>query len=478
MAEFYHWPEAARLLMSVLLALCMLMQAVALVFSHYRHPRSRSRILENLLELCVLLHIFICVLLHGEMLFSYEIGLIAPTGHVGLRYAVFALAVLLALLVVKLIRKPWPLSVIAAACLTLPAMEAITGNAFAYLLLGTMLFWLLRGVHIVLLRTREIKSSLSALSIKNAIDSLHTGVLFGEADGFILLANRQMQRLMVRISGKVRRNGWVFHELLASGAVEPGCRITECEGQIVCLLDDDSAWMFSKTELHIKRKPYIQLTAADITERWKLTAQLQQRETLLRQKSDELKNAIARIHILSREREAQRAKMRAHDILGQRLTLLLRSLRSEKAMDAEVLRALSQGLLDDLMAREQAPSAQEALYGLIQAFTAIGVNIKVHGELPHAHTRGQLFADIIREGVTNAVRHGFATEISVEMASADGGHSLRISNNGNSPRSPITEGGGIGGMRQKIAPYGGTLAVSIHPRFVLTVDLPGGVQNG
>lgn len=474
MAELYTWPESARLLITFVVTLCVIAQTLTLVLSFYRHPRSRSRTLENLLELSVLFHIFVCTLPYGQMLLSFEFGLIAPMAHTSLRYAAFAIAALLAVAVMAASKKPWPASVILFSALTLPVMETITGDAFAALYLVAILFWLLRSMHICVLRAREIRTSISALSIKNAIDTLHSGVLFGETDGFILLSNRRMQWLMEAITGKVRRNGWAFYEQLSNGNVQPGCQTAEFEGQIVCLLGDQTAWMFTKSDLLIKGKTYIQLTASDITKRWNLTAQLREQENLLKKRSDELNKAIANIHVLSRQRETQRAKMRAHDILGERLTLLLRAIRSEETPGYDVLQPLSQGLIDDLKAGKTAPSPQEELDALQQAFASIGVTIEINGALPQEETKGRLFVDIIRESVTNAVRHGFATIVSVQMEHADDGYHLVIANDGHPPSGPITEGGGISGMRNKVQPHGGTLDVITHPQFMLTVDLPGG----
>ncbi|MDL2294831.1 hypothetical protein LJC60_09440, partial [Ruminococcaceae bacterium OttesenSCG-928-D13] len=118
MAEMVRWPEAARLATSFLLTLCVVVQTLALVLSYYRHPRNRARVLENLLEGCVLFQIFACTLLHGQLLYGYELGRIAPTGHVCLRYIIFAVATLLAVTVMASIRKAWPLSVVLAAGLT------------------------------------------------------------------------------------------------------------------------------------------------------------------------------------------------------------------------------------------------------------------------------------------------------------------------------------------------------------------------
>jgi signal transduction histidine kinase len=98
----------------------------------------------------------------------------------------------------------------------------------------------------------------------------------------------------------------------------------------------------------------------------------------------------------------------------------------------------------------------------------------IAGRLPEDMTKGKLFVDIIREGVTNAVRHGYATQISVEIDNSDGACRLAITDNGHPISETITEGGGLSGMRKKLEPYGGALNVTPHPRFSLMVDLPRG----
>ena len=51
-------------------------------------------------------------------------------------------------------------------------------------------------------------------------------------------------------------------------------------------------------------------------------------------------------------------------------------------------------------------------------------------------------------------------------------HFLEITDNGHSPTGEIAEGGGITGMRKKVELFGGTVAVTTRPRFVLAVTLP------
>jgi len=431
MAEFYTWSWQARLLITSLLALCVLAQSLAVILSVYALKR-RYRALP---ELCVLALIVFCSMLYGQIANGIGIGLAAPVGYGAPR---------------------------------LP-ME---GRAWAWGYLAVLLFLLTRSIYLSLRRYREIRTGISTLSVKDAIDSLCTGILFSEPDGFILLSNTQMQKLMTVTTGMVQHNSLDFYGLLAREPLRPGCRKVSFEGQTVCLLPDSSAWMFTQAELRIGRKTYLQLTASDVTDQWALTSQMQRQNEQLERRNKKLKETIANLHILSREQETQKVKMRAHDILGQRLSLLLRTVRDAREADYGLLRSLSEGLLDELKA-EGKFSAQKFLDNLRQEFELIDVDIRLEGPLPEDCAMGELFADIVREGATNAVRHGLATQVLIQIDHSQDICHMRIANNGPPPPEKIKEGDGLGSIRKKVEVQGGALRVVTHPHFVLEIDMPG-----
>ena len=422
MADFFVWPWPARLAVTGLLALCVLAQTLAMVFSWFGR-RGRRRALP---ELCALALLLLCSLLYGQVVLSVDSGLIAPIGYGALRIG-------------------------------------IQGRGLLWGFIAGLLFLTARGVWLCLRRYREIATGISALSVKNAIDSLHSGVLFSRPDGCVLLCNAQMQRLMTMMTGRIQHSGVDFDALLTSD---------------VCRLPDGTVWRFSRTRLQIKKKPYIQLTAADITERWELTAQLRRQNDQLAQKSEELKAAAANLRTLSQEREAHKIKLRAHNILGQRLSLLLRTMRDAQEnargaqmVDYSLLRRLSQGLLDELKA-EGEPSARDFMETLRQEFGVIGVEVRLEGPLPEGCAMGELFAEIVREGATNAVRHGLATQVLVQMEHAQACCRMSITNNGPLPPAIIQEGEGLGGIRKKVEAQGGSLRVITRPQFALEIDMP------
>ena len=479
MVEFYTWTQMNRSYVSLLLAFCVMAQTLTVVFSFYRRPRERVRLFENLLELVLLFHIVVLSLLMGQEQQSHIIGLIVPTGYIELRYISSILVVSLACGVIAYSENPRILLVIAISSITMPITETLFGNAYAWIYITALVFWLLRSVCFSIMRYREIRMDISAMSIKDTIDSLHSGILFSDPDGHIALINIQMQRLMTVLTGKIHRDYRLFYDQLVSSELLPDCRKMEYEGQIVCLLPDKAAWMFTNVEIQAKNKRYIQFTATNVTQQYALTMELQRREELLLHQDNELRKMTVDLNTLSKTRELQNAKLRAHDILGHHLSILLHSINSEQAQDYSIFCTKLQNLLNDLKSGEKATSPREKLDNLQRTFDAIGVKMQMDGVLPEDDIIGYVFVDIINESIVNAVRHGFATEVFVRSGLFDSIWHLEITDNGQGHLSPqpIREGGGISGMRSKVEPLGGLLTVSNKPRFVLKVELPGGVLN-
>lgn|GEM_PF-6980437 len=166
MCSGMSWPLNARALVSLLLALGILAQTAALVASYFRRPLRRTRWLENAFELCIWFHLLILSLPYGRGQHSHWIGMIVPSGYETLRYIAAAATVLSACIVTVNAKRVSPLPSVAAVCLTLPFMENLARGMYAWLYIVALLFWLLRGTLVCIRRFREIRTGISALSIK------------------------------------------------------------------------------------------------------------------------------------------------------------------------------------------------------------------------------------------------------------------------------------------------------------------------
>lgn len=476
MNNFFSLSWASHIFIAFILGICVLAQTLVLVFRFFRYGLTTTKVFENLLELFILFQIIVFSLLFGEIGNGYMNGFVLSSGYENLRIGIFLVILMLVIIILILTKKWLYFGIIPATLISLPIMEKILGPALPWLFIFALIFLLLRSIKICVTSIIAIRTEISALSVVHALDTMDTGVLFSESDGYTLLSNYQMQYFMTAITGKIFRNPIEFYNLLLSDQYEHNYKKAELEGQIVYILPDGSAWMLTKTDISFSMKNYIHFSVADVSQLWELTAKLQQQDKELRYKSEELKRTIANLHILSKEREINNARLRAHDVLGQGLSLLLRIIENEKDLDYDLLKSISKGLLAELKAEQGEIVAKDELKNIQQIFAAIGVDIKFDGELPDNSKQARLFVDIIREGSTNAVRHGFATEINMKSRLLDDAYNLTIDNNGHTTREPIMPGSGIKGMRKKVLEHGGNLDIIQYPRFTLSVVLPGGEQ--
>jgi len=313
--------------------------------------------------------------------------------------------------------------------------------------LPVLMIWLLRDIRLIVLCQRELRTSISAISIKEGMDALPAGLLFVAQDGRILLINRKMQELLREIGE---------HQVFS----QPGNWVHEAGGRM---------WMFAQSKMLIGKKWYTQLTATDVTEQWSLTEELRAKKAQLEQRGLELSAALNELDAVCRAEEALWLRTRVHDVLGQRVTLLLRALREQTQPDTQ-LSAFAHDLPQLLRENRDTEAAARRLQRLQELMREIGVTLSVQGGLPDCPETADLIADIIMECSTNAVRHGFAAEIEAQI----GQGILTVANNGRLPERALVPGHGITGMQKKLAATGGRLTIQTTAPFTVTAEFPGG----
>ena len=473
MINFFSFSFSSRLWIAFILGVCVSIQTLALVLTYFHSNFSRLSWFENLLELFILLEFVVIALLFGQVLNGYKIGLVIPSGYREFRIAIFIIILVLVIIISYLKKTALPFIGLLASSISLPTVEKTLANNYAWMFLATLILLLARSIIICVKNNKEIKTNISALSVPHAINTMHTGVLYSEANGQIILCNNKMQDLMILLTGSIYRNATKFYDFLASAQSNARFDKVELEGQMVCLLPDKTAWMFTRTEIPLRQEKYSHISASDVSEQWALTMQLQQQNQVLKDKSNMLKQTMTNLYTLCKEKEIEYAKTRAHDILGQRLSVMLRIIQDEKDINYELLSSLSKGLLEELTAEQNQTNSMEQVKNIQDIFTKIGVDIDFKGEFPKQDEYSDLFIDIIRESTTNAVRHGFATKVVIRMDKKGDVYHLVISNNGYTSNDSIRLGSGIKEMRRKTIALGGQLFIQQQPMFTLSVMVSG-----
>ena len=180
-----------------------------------------------------------------------------------------------------------------------------------------------------------------------------------------------------------------------------------------------------------------------------------------------------------------------HDVMGRNLSAI--AVKSQLA--AELVRRGRDGSLDELadISRVAEESLREVrdvvrgyrrtdlpgeLAGARSVLRAAGVGVTVTGEedavtLPEPVQTA--LGWVVREAVTNVLRHSRASWCSVELRAVGGEAELRVANDG-ARNAETTWGNGLTGLAERLAAAGGRLSAGPDgDRFVLAATVPVGV---
>lgn len=195
----------------------------------------------------------------------------------------------------------------------------------------------------------------------------------------------------------------------------------------------------------------------------------------LRDKNSELRLAQEEVRALSRIAERERIGRDLHDLLGRTLTLIaVKADLTARLVSRDPDGALTEAREIGDAAREGLKEVREALAGVREAgldreigatrvmLESAGIGCRIIGNPASVSAeRGGVLAMALREAITNVVRHSEATECEIRIETEGKEICLHIVDNG---RGGVTrEGGGLSGMRARLAAAGGGLALRDEP---------------
>jgi hypothetical protein len=318
-----------------------------------------------------------------------------------------------------------------------------------------------------------MKKSLPKSAVKESIDNLPAGLCFSLPSGMPLLINRVMYNLSLAIDGQSLQNAEGFWRTLTEGEIKNGAEAVSRGAQPVIRLPDGSFRTFSRSELTVEGRKVIQIIAADTTDLHNMAEQLRENNEALRQLGARLRSYNEQLGELTKREELLSAKMRIHDDVGRTLVrtrYALAQTNPEEQLDS--LLDAWQSVADMLRCVIEPKQESSPLDYLRETAGAVGVRLVTNGAFPSARRTAELLTAAASEALTNAVRHGGATELTMEISETPLMIIARFTNNGAQPDGPVSEGGGIGGLRSKLERIGGSISTDISPVFCLTVCIP------
>ena len=286
----------------------------------------------------------------------------------------------------------------------------------------------------------------SMLSVKNGIDLSDTGIMFLDYNGDIVLMNNLMSDILKELNIK---KDYIDNLIKKCTENVDNDYILKCNNGVYLLK------IFYDKEVSL----------IDITELYKLQEQAKLQNKKIKANNEKILDVINNIEKIEKTKNLLKIKNEYHDIIGHRLALLTKYLEQEPK-DAKSILFLLDSIYEDF---DSKLSSDEKLKNLVKIYQVIGINIIVKGKLPIDEKIANIFFEIIREAVTNAIIHADSKNIKVIIAQYLDRIEMIITNDGKKPSSIIYENDGIKGMRRKLTLINGSLNISTENYFVLKI---------
>lgn len=198
-----------------------------------------------------------------------------------------------------------------------------------------------------------------------------------------------------------------------------------------------------------------------------------------------LRMAQHEIATLAKTAERERIARDLHDVLGHTLSVIVvKSELASRLADREPSRAIEEIRDVERIARDALAQVRAAVTGYraaglenelesaaeTLATASVRMEISRHGPASFADNEDAVLALVLREAITNVLRHSRASRCLVSIEADSSGRRLVIEDDGGA--RPAKEGMGITGMRERIEAIDGELAISYGSGMRLAIHLP------
>jgi two-component system sensor histidine kinase DesK len=204
-----------------------------------------------------------------------------------------------------------------------------------------------------------------------------------------------------------------------------------------------------------------------------------------RQQADaRLRAAREDVERVAKDAERERIARDLHDVLGHTMSVIvLKSELAAKLVDRDAERAKAEIRDVERISRDALAEIREAIRGyrsdglaaeldrarrtLETAGVALACDADTHALAPETE---HVLALVLREAVTNVVRHAGASACRIGLARTADGVRLEVADDGRGAAE--AEGNGVRGMRERVEALGGSLRLNGGTGTTLTAELP------
>lgn len=314
---------------------------------------------------------------------------------------------------------------------------------------------------------RYAKSHLLPSSIKEAVDLLPVGICFGNESGAVVLTNLKMNELCRNITGsRLTDTDAFWRELCERGEDQNGQKLVKtASGEVV---------LFAKNNITVDGKAYTQIVSSDVTEQYRITAELSNKNDRLRDIQIRMKAYQAQAADMVISQEILNARRIVHDDVGHALLAARYYFERPESGNEPVLLSMMKQTNTMLLREAEQPDDMEhdRYLDALKMANAIGVTVEQRGEAPETGSARDILGQVIGECAANTAKHAEGDRLFVTVKGTESGCRFTVTNNGTPPKEPIIETGGLLSLRHTVEKAGGSMIVDSTPSFCLIISIP------
>lgn len=198
-----------------------------------------------------------------------------------------------------------------------------------------------------------------------------------------------------------------------------------------------------------------------------------------------LKEYTVELNRLSVIEERNRIARDIHDNLGHNMTALIMQLqmvdhysKTDSKKSKELLNNSLKTARDSLtsirevvetLRGKESSTPEMAIKTLVDEFsqkTGAEIDLKINGDITNNHSANTAIYHILQEGMTNAIRHGNASKIWINLEYSKENIKFNIKDNGTGALVLI-EGFGMKGIRERAESFGGKVEFKSQDGFII-----------
>ncbi|MBQ7992640.1 MAG: hypothetical protein IJ252_06395 [Solobacterium sp.] len=309
------------------------------------------------------------------------------------------------------------------------------------------------------------KNHPSSGSIKETMDLLPVGVMFGKPEGSVVFSNLTMNRVMRALLGKDASD---LNDVRKTAFIDK-----ESSKRDVTLPDGNGVWQLEQHILNVEEETYVQLTAVDVTKQTAIVKELEEKNSKLRELQMRLSIYNRQADRIIIAQELLTARMAVHNELGNVLLESRHYMKDPSSFDEEkLLQALKNTNTYLLKEYEEDDTESDPLVEALDTADAIGVDVTITGVIPSEDPYRMILAAAIKECASNTIKHADGDSLLVDVQTSETEIIFTLCGNGRQPEKEVRETGGLLSLRTLVENKKGTMRTGMIPEYHVQINLP------